>query len=204
MDAQSLPTISRERMVHVALFLLSATFLVAWNVLDVHMTAIDLVPVFALSGAFLGLSLPRIYRSWLVLLGLTLILAIVSAFFVSALSLQLSVGVQKSQVIPEMYKGHFSRRLAAQTWDIALGAKGHMGIALPESVSIEISNITHKATISAAQDATAMGTLLSALCFLVALVAIPEKKKASEEESLISDLVTELVAIDRELTLVTN
>jgi hypothetical protein len=200
MQTQSLPSISRERMAHLALFVFSVAFLLMWNTIDVHVTAIRLVPAFALFGAGLGLTLPRLFRSAPFLFGAVVSLVIVGAMFIGSMTVQLTNGVEKSKIIPEAYKAQFLQVLSAQTWDIILGAEAQGGKTWPESLSIEMTSIGHEARVSAVKNSIAIGSVLSALAFLASLVLLPEKKKQIAEESLFSELYTELIAIDLELT----
>jgi hypothetical protein len=50
----------------------------------------------------------------------------------------------------------------------------------------------------------AVGSLISALWLLVSLAVLPEKKKQEAEPGLLSELYTELIAIDLELTTASN
>ncbi len=216
--------VSPKRLVNLGLFTNVISYVVMWNTLTVQTTAAELAPGLALFGVGMGLVMSQInnltlsavpihqvgeasgINATLRQVGSTLGSAIIGAILIGTLGTQMTVGVEESKVIPEGYKEQLAQVLSTQTSNIEFGGGAQVGKNLPESISIEITNIGHAATVASAKNTFAVGGLFALLGFLSSLVFLPSGKKQRETDPNEIELTTELIGelIETDLTLVRN
>ncbi len=218
MQAETLPlnSLSPRRLVHLGLFLVVIALVMLWNVAELQLGLASVIfsLVMLISGvALVDINLPRFsfFKRGAVLAGVLLCAVIMGAVFLTSAATALTLRVEQSQVIPGEYKAQALQILFDQTWDIALGAEPKTKIRLPESVSVDMKNVTVVALTGAAQGALTVGSIIATICLVLALTIYPEKKLETFEDSVLAEvrqitveqvakIQDELLAIDQELT----
>jgi len=198
-------------LVNFGLFLNVMAYVVLWNTLSVHSTASDLAPGLVLFGMGMGFVMSQInnitlsavpihqageasgINATLRQVGSTLGSAIIGAILIGTLGSQMTAGVEKSKIIPESYKPKLEQILSTQTSNIEFGGGAQVGAGLPESISIEIIDIGHQATVDSARSTFEVGGLFALLGFIASLIFLPGKKKTVEEKVVEVAEVVEVV-----------
>jgi len=151
----------------------------------VHATASNFILPLALFGVGMGLVFSQLsnftlsavspeesgeasgVNSTLRTVGSSLGSAIIGAVLLSAISANLTTGVQASTIIPTINKPAITQALATQTSAVQSGETVQTATKVPVQITNEISRITHQATADADRTATLFGLLFGILGLLV-------------------------------------
>jgi EmrB/QacA subfamily drug resistance transporter len=96
--------------------------------------------------------------------------AIIGAVLLTALSGNLTAGIQNSNVIPDTAKSQIVQTLSDQTSEVQSGETVNTGAQVPTSITDEITKVTHQATSDADRDATFVATIFGIAGLFVSML----------------------------------
>ncbi len=100
-------------------------------------------------------------------LGQTLGSAVLGAILISSLGSNLASGINSSKVIPDTAKPAIVSAVSAQASNIEFGNGADLGSKVPQSITNEITTISHQATIDASKSTLTYGILFILITLLV-------------------------------------
>ena len=193
--------IAPKKIVQIGLGLASAGFLLlAWGI-QVDSTELNLIPGFIFFGAGMGLLMSQTnnlalsavsvqeagevsgVNGTLRQVGATLGAAIMGAILISALTTNISKGIETSSLIPAPLKSQISQAVSEQSSSIEFGGGAVLGNGIPESISQEIIKISKQATVDGAHNTLFVGVLFILLGLLVS-TKLPSSKNIEVGKSV--------------------
>lgn len=185
--------ISSKRLIQIGLLLFTLGLIVLRSELKIDAEVHDFIPGLVIFGIAIGVSMAELSNLTLSAvnvneageasginntfrqIGSTLGSAIIGAALLTALTSNLSNGINKSTIIPTQAKEKISQAVSSQTTNVEFGGGAQVSANTPPVIIEEITRISHQATTDASREA-----LLYAIGFailgLILSVRLPENK----------------------------
>lgn len=119
-------------------------------------------------------------------IGATLGTAVIGAIMLTAVSTNLTAGINNSAVIPSAFKSSVNSAVSQQTSNVEFGGGAHIPGAVPPKIRTEITNISHKAITDANKESLAFAIFFGVLG-LVSTIWLPNGTHIEFEESLVKN-----------------
>jgi hypothetical protein len=117
--------------------------------------------------------------------GSTLGTAIIGAIMLTAVSTNLTNGVNGSQVIPSAIKPAINKTIDQQSSNVEFGGGAHVSANVPEKIRNEITTISHKAVTDANKEALSYAIFFGGVG-LISTIWLPSGTNVDFEENLSS------------------
>jgi len=188
--------ISSKRLIQIGLLLFTLGLIVLRSELKIDAEVHDFMPGLIIFGIAIGVSMAELSNLTLSAvnvneageasginntfrqIGSTLGSAIIGAALLTALTSNLSNGIDNSTIIPAQAKEKISQAVSSQTTNVEFGGGAQVSANTPPVIIDEITRISHQATTDASREA-----LLYAIGFailgLILSVRLPENKDLS-------------------------
>ncbi len=162
---------SPKLLVQLGLAANMLAYVVLYYTLQVTSVATDFIPAFAIMGLGMGLTMATISNLTLSAVstseageasgvnntfrqvGATLGTAVIGAIMLTAISTNLTAGVNDSKVIPSDLKSFVSEEVSQQTSNVEFGGGARIPGFVPKAITDEITVISHKAITDANREA---------------------------------------------------
>ncbi|MGE5327813.1 MAG: MFS transporter [Thiobacillus sp.] len=166
-----------KRLVQIGLLAFLIGYSITYLRLNVNTTAGDLALPFVMMGLGMGMMMSSIsnmalsavspeqsgeasgVNNTLRQVGQTLGTAIVGAVLLTAISTNLTNGINNSTVIPDPFKKRISLAVSSQTSNVEFGGGAHIPGNIPTAITDEITKISHQATTDANKEALSYAIL---------------------------------------------
>lgn len=191
--------ISAKMLIVVGLAFNTLAYVLLHQELNILSTANDLIPGLVVFGIGMGLVMSQInnltlsavephqageasgVNNTLRQVGSTLGSAVMGTILIGSLGSHLLAGVTTNTSIPETLKPEIAQALTTQTSAIEFGGGAHLSSDIPPAVAQNIVTIGHQATTDASLETLVFGGFLALAGFLVAAIALPNRKKRAIE-----------------------
>jgi EmrB/QacA subfamily drug resistance transporter len=178
--------IAPKRLIQFGLLIGTTAFLILRQQLTVDSTTLQLTPALILFGLNIGLVMSQLsnmtlsavspqeageasgINNTLRQIGTSLGTAVIGAILLTALSTNLTNGIQNSTVIPAPMKQQIASAVSHQTSNVEFGGGAQVAATVPAVIKEEITKVSHQATVDANKVALAYTALLNFIGFLVA------------------------------------
>ena len=199
--------ISAKTLIVIGLAFNTLAYVLLHQELNILSNANDLIPGLVTFGIGMGLVMSQInnltlsavephqageasgVNNTLRQVGSTLGSAVMGTILIGSLGAHLLAGVTSNTSIPETLKPEIAQALTTQTSAIEFGGGAHLSSDIPPAVAENIVTIGHQATTDASLETLVFGGFLALAGFLVAAIALPNRKK-----TVIESPVTEVSA----------
>ncbi|NTW62058.1 MFS transporter [Candidatus Saccharibacteria bacterium] len=195
--------IAPKTLVQIGMAGFVAAYVMIYFILDVNTVASDLILPFIVMGFGMGTMMASIsnmtlsavspeqsgeasgVNNTLRQVGATLGTAIIGAVMLTAISTNLTNGINDSQVIPQAMKAPINKTVSSQASNVEFGGGAHVSKSIPVNISNEITNISHQAITDANKQSLSYAIMFG-IVGLVSTIWLPSGTHVEYEENLAS------------------
>lgn len=192
---------SAKRVIQVGFFSTVVAAILIYRTLGVNAVSADFIPAMIFYGIGLGASMSLLSNMTLSAvsvqeageasgvsntfrqLGATFGAAIIGAALLTALSTNLTKGINDSNVIPSAAKPQFVQAIASQSSNVEFGGGAHISGQISPTISAEITRISHEATTDSNKVAVTYTGLFALLGFIFTFF-LPNRRNLEQNISV--------------------